>query len=105
MITSKSPVTLKIMSGNSLGYPCLLEVVGLNDNVVILEDMGSEEYRSITNAAEKVVREINDRWPGRKIYYYDTNAEFWQLVHKTGDFRGFCQASIYEDPNVTGKWS
>lgn len=44
---------------------------------------------SITNDAEAVVAWINERWPGKRIVYRDTEGRWDELKHEDGIFKGF----------------
>ena len=44
---------------------------------------------SITNDAEAVVAEVHADFPGRRIFYRDTDGNIDELDHVDGVFRGF----------------
>ena len=44
---------------------------------------------SITNDAENVCQYIALNYPGRRIYYRDTEKQWSELVHNLGDFVRF----------------
>lgn len=60
---------------------------------VLLADEGPwDKYKTITNAAEEVVRELLERNPGfrgRRILYYDSEGELSELLHDNKQFTGF----------------
>jgi len=44
---------------------------------------------SVTNDAERVVAELNDRFPGFRIIYRDSMGNWDELKHDNGKFTGF----------------
>lgn len=44
---------------------------------------------TITNNAENVVEAVNKLYPNHRIFYLDTDKEWWELKHMNGMFRGF----------------
>ena len=63
---------------------------------LVLFDKGPwDQYKTITNAAEKVVIEVNAKYGlnGRRLFYYDSDHELTELVHKDGKFVDFKCAS------------
>lgn len=47
--------------------------------------------KSVTNDAEEVVRELNARFPGRRIVYRDSEGGWGELKHDNGRFTGFAR--------------
>jgi hypothetical protein len=52
---------------------------------------------SVTNDAEAVVRFVNARYPGHRIFYRDTMGNWDELVHANGIFTGFAPGTDSED--------
>ncbi len=62
-------------------------------NVVVIRDIGPwNRYASVTNAAEEVVEEMVPILAGRRLYYYDSEGEYCELVIKDNKFAGFRNA-------------
>jgi hypothetical protein len=57
---------------------------------LLLRDSG--EGRSITNDAERVVRDVLARAPGHRIFYIDTMGNCDELCHDGTQFTGFAPA-------------
>jgi hypothetical protein len=58
--------------------------------VLLQDEMGlNDTCLSVTNDAEEVVREINNWFPGIKIYYVDTLGTVDELLHINGRFTDF----------------
>ena len=61
-----------------------------NDDYVVLEDLGPwDTYQTITNAAEWVVRQVDNLLRGRRLYYIDSDGNIDQLLVHDGRFAGF----------------
>lgn len=57
---------------------------------IILQDIGPhDQYKTITNAAEWVVKQMVPRLKGRKLYYIDTENQVDELLIHDGIFAGF----------------
>ena len=58
-----------------------------------IADIGPwDEYPTITNSAEEVVRELCQRGmlpDGRRLFYVDSAGHVDEIVHKHGSFMGF----------------
>ena len=67
--------------------PCTVDIMRVTDTEVVLGD--TSIGMSITNAAEHVVKEIDKQYPNRKIFYFDTDNNFDELVHTKGIFSHF----------------
>lgn len=63
-------------------------VLRITSELVVIRDL-DDGHMSITNDAEAVVREVNSLHPGRRIFYYDTDHRYDELVHEGGTFVGF----------------
>ena len=64
--------------------------------IVFISDTGVG--MSITNAAERVVAEVNNAYPGYRIVYRDTNGDIDELGHENGVFTSyiFLQPGTYD---------
>jgi len=59
---------------------------------LIIRDVGHMNTRSVTNDAERVVREIFEAGllpEGRRLFYYDSESSLDELVVRDGRFGGF----------------
>lgn len=56
------------------------------DRVIIADNDGK---RSVTNDAENVVRHLYNLYGDKRFFYYDTQNEFGELVHRLGEFLRF----------------
>jgi len=60
------------------------------DHHIILQDIGPhDQYKTITNAAEWVVKQMVPRLKGRKLYYTDSLGQVDELLIHDGRFAGF----------------
>lgn len=65
-------------------------VVSSDERSITIRDMSGENGgKTITNDADAVVEFLDSRWPGRRIYYYDTEGALDELQHVAGRFCGF----------------
>lgn len=64
-------------------------VMEVTDAHVILRDDNVNGCRSVTNAADEVVAHIHRHYPGRRIFYYDSEGRLDELAHEDGRFVGF----------------
>lgn len=72
-----------------MGKPANYEIFGTGPGLVILRDLGPwSVHLTITNDAERVVREVAAKYPGRKIIYYDSEGDLTELIVKDGEFGG-----------------
>ncbi len=64
---------------------------------LLIRDLGPwDSHPSVTNDAEAVVAELaaSGKLPeGRRLYYYDSDGELDELLHKDGQFLGFAPGS------------
>jgi len=60
----------------------------IENGIIYLIDPNNGET-TITNNAEKVVEEINKLYPLFRVVYLDTDNQWWELLHESGDFREF----------------
>lgn len=66
-------------------------IISANEREVVLEDVGPwDQHPSVTNDIEQVVRDL---WikgylnkDSVKLFYYDTDGEKTQVIHKDGFF-------------------
>ena len=72
------------------------QVIETTPEAVVLRDIGPwNKFMTITNAAEEVVEELADRGilkDGQRLFYYDSENELTELVHKDGQFMTFAPA-------------
>lgn len=57
-----------------------------HDRIVIRDNDGA---RSVTNDAENVVQYLYNLYGDKRFFYYDTDNEFGELVHRLGEFLKF----------------
>jgi len=60
----------------------------VTEKYVLIADL-NDGARTITNDAEAVVEEVHNSFPGRRIFYRDTEGVIDELDHVNGRFRGF----------------
>lgn len=65
-----------------------------NNKIVWIIDL--DGGYSVTNDADKVCRELNERYPGYRIIYRDTMGNWDELEHKNGQFLGYRPARDME---------
>lgn len=71
-------------------------LLSISPERIVLEDVGPwDRYMTITNAAESVVEEVNQRYGigKRRLFYYDSSDELTELLVKDGKFAGFAPAT------------
>ena len=70
------------------------EVIAHSEDRVILRDLGPwDKYSSITNAAEDVIRNLHPYIKDKKVFYYDSEGDYGELVHdNNGQFVRFAFA-------------
>lgn len=64
-------------------------VVDNATTLVILDEGPWNEFMSVTNDAEWVVRQLSTRLAGRVLLYFDSEGELDQLLVRDGEFAGF----------------
>lgn len=60
--------------------------------LTIRDDGPWDQHPTVTNAAEDVVRELiesGDLKPGQRLFYYDSEGEYDELLVHNGHFAGF----------------
>lgn len=67
-------------------------------DMVWIEDVGHDVRPSVTNDAEAVVREVHERYPGRRIIYRDSDGRWDELCHHNGTFLQFRNGGAYGLP-------
>lgn len=78
-------------------YRVVAESERPDGHFVWLEDL--DGWKSITNDAERVTREIADSFGGSvRILYKDTNGDTDELLHRGGAFAGFQPARHLAPP-------
>ena len=68
------------------------EVLENTPDHILLQDIGPwGKYMTITNAAESVVQEVDQKYGigSRRVFYYDSENELTELLVKDGRFAGF----------------
>lgn len=66
------------------------EVIEDTDKHLLILDLGPwDEYKTITNAAESVVKELAERLGSRRLYYVDSSDQIDEIVHENGEFVRF----------------
>ena len=69
------------------------EIIQETPHMVVLRDIGPwDQYLTITNAAEQVCDLLAPMLKGRKLFYYDSEDEFCELMVADGKFAGFRHA-------------
>lgn len=61
-------------------------LVDQEKKIVWIRDLDCPGCMSVTNDAERVCREMNERHPGYRIVYRDTIGRWDELVHENGRF-------------------
>lgn len=62
---------------------------------LVIEDLGPwHKHPTVTNDAERVVADLLPRLNGRKLFYFDSECDFGELVHDGKTFKGFRPATI-----------
>lgn len=64
------------------------EIHKVSDEIVHIIDIDDGGI-SVTNDAENVVAEVNNRYPNRRIIYRDSMGNWDELVHENGVFKSF----------------
>lgn len=59
------------------------------ERVTIRDEANIEETMTVTNDAEAVVEHLLLRYPGRRIFYYDTDGHLDELAHDGVRFTKF----------------
>lgn len=66
------------------------EIVHQNEGSLVIRDLGPwDQYMTVTNAAEVVVEELDSVLNGRRLFYYDSEDEFGEIIVENGRFSGF----------------
>ena len=66
------------------------DIVEQTDELVCIRDVGPwDQFMSVTNAAEEVVKELAHILKGRRLEYFDSDNNRDQLLVKDGRFAGF----------------
>lgn len=54
---------------------------------MVLKDIGPwDKHKTVTNGAEDVVAELSERLGERQLFYYDSEGELAEIIHKNGKF-------------------
>jgi len=73
-------------------------IVASDRNQVIIQDVGPwDQYPTVTNDAENVVKELVAKGylaDGRRLFYYDTDGILDEILVKDGAFAGFAPAGF-----------
>jgi hypothetical protein len=69
--------------------PCQFSMDTVTDEYVLLRDSNAPGTRTLTNSAEQVVALMHAQFPGRRVYYYDTEGRLDEMKHSAGVFEGF----------------
>ena len=67
---------------------------------IILSDVGPwDKYTTVTNAAEWVIEDLNRHYniAGRRVFYYDSEGDYSEILIKNGKFAGFKHAEEEEE--------
>lgn len=66
-------------------------VVEENSDRVVLRDVGPwDQFPTITNVAEQVISELGELIYNKRVFYYDSEGDFDELVHDScGNFVRF----------------
>jgi len=67
------------------------DVVSITPEIVTVQDENGPV--SVTNDAETVVREVAEQYPGKRIWYFDSDGNLDELLHDNGVFKGFAPVS------------
>lgn len=63
------------------------EIEGMDSTKVILRDLGA--LVPIYEAAKELCAELHNRFPGRRVFFYDVNGIFNEMQHEEGEFIKF----------------
>jgi len=67
----------------------------VNDQHITLRDLGPwDEYMTITNDIESVIKDLSSSIAGRRVFYYNNNEELNEVVIKNGEFSGFYPVEV-----------
>lgn len=62
----------------------------VDDKKVVITDVGPwDTYQTITNAAELVVQELLPRLGDRRLFYYDSDGDYAELIIVNNAFYGY----------------
>ncbi len=66
------------------------DIIHEDDEKMVILDVGPwTDYPTITNSAEEVVSELAGRLGNRRLFYYDTNNDYDEIIVKNEKFAGF----------------
>jgi len=66
------------------------EIVSQTDDCLVIRDVGPwDQYPTVTNGAEAVVKQLAPQLRGRRLEYIDSDGAQDQLLVKDGKFAGF----------------
>ena len=72
------------------------EIVDVKPTLVLIKDIGPwSVYKTVTNDAEWVVKQVYNEFGDRRIDYIDSDGNRDQLVHTRGTFTGFAPGAMY----------
>ena len=76
-----------------MSRPANFEIVKIRPESVTIRDIGPwDRCLTVTNDADNVVAEMfrmGALLPEQRLFYYDTDGQLDELVHKNGKFVGF----------------
>jgi len=73
-----------------MGAPSSWRIVTNNEERFVLEDVGDYSYQlTITNNVEDVLSQLRHMIKDKRFFYYDSDGELTEVLHKDGKFLGF----------------
>ena len=70
------------------------EIIKEGENNVIIRDIGPwDRHPTVTNDAEFVVGELAELLGKRRLFYYDSGNDLYELLVKDGRFNGWGNAT------------
>jgi len=73
-------------------------IIDETDEFLLIQDIGQWNiYKTVTNAAEIVVKELATQLNGRRLEYIDSDGRRDQLLVKDGAFAGFAPIPKIEE--------
>jgi len=81
-----------------MGKPAKFSIVAQTRSILLIKDVGPwGEHFSITNDADGVVERLAPGLAGRRLFYFDSEGDFAELLVRDGRFAGFNNFPVQED--------
>jgi hypothetical protein len=73
-----------------VGRPANFKVIFESENTVVIKDIGPwDVHFTVTNDAEGVVKRLAPMLNGRRLFYYDSEGDYDEILVRDGKFRAF----------------